>query len=518
MNRWGVQVARSSRRQRNGVRIGALAACGALAVGGLAACAPSGDADDGESSITIAVSAIPGSFNPYEGISLFSYPLQAVYEPLLRDEGGFSAGLAESWEVAPEGGSIELHLRENVEYVDGTHMNADTVIEYLDDIFADPKFAFACCVAGDRPVSVEKTGEYSLKLTSTGDYRDFRDGTIPWSWWGFPIISPAAVEDRSLLDDGPQGTGPYLVDDWQPDVSISFVRNPNYWNPDAYPFDKVTYVQYTDDVAILNALKTGQVDSGVLGVDKIQEAEASGLNVTTGIGPTTYLKVTDLDGSVLKPLGDVRVRQAMAMAFDRKAIGESINLGYGYATSQLFTSDSIEYVEGGDDRYPYDVERAKELLAEAGYPDGFDLPITVAATWGAQYYPVIQQSLADIGINVIYTTVPDADLGSLLTDVWPKGTVGISTLNIAVGDAEFFIEHHGADADVQTIYKHAQNAPEPERKADLDELGKIFLDQAWYIPVGIVPSFYVSRPGYDVELINPFARYVYLDGYLKVDE
>jgi peptide/nickel transport system substrate-binding protein len=496
----------------------AIATLGAVVAGVLSACAPSDQTADAPDSITIAVSSIPAGWDPFQGALLDAAPRMGAYEPLVQWEGEITPWLAKSWEISPDGRSIEFTLNENVDYVDGTHMTAQTVGDYLAKLFLEPGSGIYDVVGPDRLKTVEVTGEYTLKIIDHGEFRDFR-ASIPTGWWGIiPIISPAAVEDRSLLENGPQGTGPYLVDDYQPEVSISYVRNPDYWNPDAYPFDEVTYVAFADPVAILNALKTGQVDAGILNTDLIAEAEASGLNVVEGSGSTGWLEILDLEGDIVPALGDVRVRQAMNMAFDREAIGDAINVGRGYATSQLFTEESLEYVEGGDDRYPYDPERARELLADAGYPDGFDLTLPYLQSFGGQYIPVIQQALGDIGIRVTFELTKD--YGELFGEAWPESAIALLNAQVTTGSEGFTpyaLGYWRGDPEVERLAKIGDTAPDGERIPALTAAGPLMLEEARFVPVGYTPTFFVTSAEYEATLRHPFQRAVFLDGYAPAD-
>jgi peptide/nickel transport system substrate-binding protein len=483
-------------------------------MGGLAACAaPSGDGE--ETSITFALPGVAPFWDPFNGGVITFGPTAAVYEPLIDGEGVMNPHLAKEFEITEDGRAIEFTLRDDVDFVDGVHMDAAGVAEYLTALFTSEGFAHAAAVTGDYLTTVEATGEYTLRMNFStivrgGEGYNFLDMV--------PIVSPATIGDPHAFDNGPVGTGPYLVDEVVADASASFVRNPNYWNPDAYDFDKVTFLAYPDEVGALNALKSGQVDAANLTTKLIGEAESAGLSVHAGYGTTSWIEFLDMDGSVVPALADVRVREAMSMAFDRKAIGDAINLGYGYATSQLFSEGDPEYVEGGDDRYPYDPERARELLAEAGYPDGFDMTVKVAATWGSDYQPVIQSALAEIGIRLEFELV---DIGELFTKFWADGTqpFAFATMGI-IPEMEFWIpgftNDYGGDAQFEEAVDLLATASDEEREQILTDLGPRLLDQVRYIPIGVAPVFYVTQPEIAVETYR-VARFAYLHQYTLAD-
>jgi peptide/nickel transport system substrate-binding protein len=498
-------------------RVAALVVVGVLATGGLAACA-AGPADDGETSITFAVTGIAPNWDPYNGGLITFGPTMAVYEPLIEGEGVLNPRLAKEFEISEDQLSVEFTLRDDVDFVDGVHMDAAGVAEYLTALFTSPGFAFYSGVTGEYLTTVEAIDEYTLRMNFSTVFR----GGEGYNFLDMiPIVSPATIGDPEAFADGPVGTGPYLVDEIVADASASFIRNPEYWNPEAYDFDEVTFLAYPDEVGALNALKTGQIDAANLTTKLIREAESAGLLVYAGWGTTTWIEFLDMDGSVVPALADVRVRQAMSMAIDRKSIGDEINLGYGHATSQLFSPGDPEYVEGGDDRYAYDPEGARELLAEAGYPDGFDMTVKVAASWGSDYHPVIQSAFADIGIRLEYDIVPDTETLTLITETWGDGTqpFSFSTMGIIPG-MEYWVpgsaNEWGPDPRFKESEAVANNGTDDELEAFQKVIGPMLLDQVRHIPIAVAPVFYVSQPDIAVETYR-VARFAYLHQYTLAD-
>ena len=143
------------------------------------------------------------------------------------------------------------------------------------------------------------------------------------------ITSSEAIE-ADKLDSEVVGSGPYIYDAGASTQGSSYTltKNPDYWDSDTYPYDKLVLKVFTDTTAGLNALKTGQID-GILGdASTVEEAENSGMEAVTLRGVTTRLLITDHNGEKIPALGDVRVRQAMNMVFDRDAISEELYRGY----------------------------------------------------------------------------------------------------------------------------------------------------------------------------------------------
>jgi peptide/nickel transport system substrate-binding protein len=484
--------------------VSALAAAVSLAVSSCTA----PESTDENRSINIAVTAINANWNPFEGtmVGFPMYDASAVYEPLwemdianigVNDAGipnEFIPRLAEEFTVAEDRGSISIELRQDVDFVDGEHLNAAGVEKWLDALFASEGYVFGFTIVDEFGAEVTATGEYSLELTTTKAV----DRTFLALMAFTAIASPAVVDDPTLLEE-PVGTGPYVIVDQVTDSSITFERNENYWNPEAYDFDEVTLTVFSDTVAALNALKTEQVDIAKITPELAGEAEASGLTLFEGTTVFENLFILDRDGSIVPALADVRVRQAMNMAFDREAIRENLNGGLGVVSSQPFTLGQPMYQEGGDDRYPYDPEEARDLLAEAGYPDGFEITIPTHAGL-ARLEPIVQQSLADIGITVTFEQFPDA--------------AGMFT---AVQSGEYPVE---MDSQVNgTAIDHIRiffgGFPEPEAAELYDaifqgsyadsagayqELGEYILEEAWYVPFSRPAAVWAARPGFEVRV------------------
>jgi peptide/nickel transport system substrate-binding protein len=331
------------------------------------------------------------------------------------------------------------------------------------------------------------------------------------------IPSPTVfIEDRESLEETPVGSGPYVIDEYSPEIEASFVRNPDYWNPGAYPYDTVTLKPFADSVAALNALKSGQIDATSLETASAIEAKASGFRINEGTGRFATLQIRDYKGIVQPALGDKRVRQAMNLAFDREAILENINLGLGSVSSQPFTEGQYEWVPDGDARYAYDPERARELLAEAGYPDGFTITIPTSPASGmSAYEPIIQQSLADIGITVEFETHVDDWYAASIA---PEATVSLFFSYFVVssrfliedplgGQTQFFPTPESEMIELWNEFKDSDpNNPDEESRAAASELGELILDNAYYVPIAKPAIVWASTQAVTVDVGTTVAR------------
>jgi peptide/nickel transport system substrate-binding protein len=501
-----VQRSLSSRIGARSRRILAGAVAGAL-VAVLAACASTAPTTDVPKKLRIAISSFTEAYivgaNPLTqgGGLTTSYTYELLFAPG-RD--GFEPWLAEEWEVSADGLTMEMKLREDVDFADGEHFDAEALKTYLDTAFAVPTSEPSAAWSGYSP-SVAVTGEYTVEITTEKPMRlDF-----------FYLSGAVAIASPASDPDDPEsqaGSGAYFIDEIVADVSVKLVRNPDYWDPEAYPFDEVELTVYPDEVGALNALKSGQIDAMSLSPQTAKAAQDAGFSLHEGVRNFATLFFFDRSGAIVPALGDVRVRQAINMAFDREQIRESLNVGFGGVSSQPFTAGQAEYIEGADDRYPYDPERARELLAEAGYPDGFDLPILSggASAEGfiasAAYEPIVQQSLADIGIRVTFEVFPD--VGDWVDEV-QSGRHAALVINHYYGNvtrfldpdtggaAAFFIPE-GHDPLIDPLLEKINRGTADDFVEGSQELGRYLLENAWLAPFSSPPIIWASIPGIEI--------------------
>lgn len=314
--------------------------------------------------------------------------------------------LATSWEISPKGTSVRLVLREGVEFHNGKPLTPADV-EHSIRAAADPANAapIARSAAAITGFDVSKPGEITLQLAHP--ISNLFDVLA-----AVPIVeseSAAGLKDISEV----VGTGPFLFDSWTPGKGWTFVRNESYWGEPAL-LDEVEFAVIPDPQALVSQLRAGQID--VLSGAPLRDAQAlekdPNYDVVTveGSGGGTYLGLNVSDPA----LKDVAVRRAIAHAIDQERIVEEVLLGYGRGGDLPWTSDSPIHDDALDQRYPYDLEAAAELVAEAGGP-GIELPLSYPAEnpSSAAIAQIIQADLAEVGVEVELTPRPQAELLSL---------------------------------------------------------------------------------------------------------
>jgi peptide/nickel transport system substrate-binding protein len=243
------------------------------------------------------------------------------------------------------------------------------------------------------------------------------------------VVGHAATIDDEDSALRPVGSGPYVLSDTTIDgTTYVLERREDYWNAEAYPFKTFTVRVISDATALVNALSTGEVLGGSVQAATLPQIESAGLSIKEVTSAATMmLLLADRGGQVQPALADARVRQAINLAFDRDQIVEAVFSGYALPTDQSFNLNGEAFNEDVQGTYGFDPEAARELLEEAGYPDGFTLtmPSTVIST---NFEPFITQALSDIGITTVWEPVPPANIASSVASgqyaavVWIEGT------------------------------------------------------------------------------------------------
>lgn len=463
-------------------------------------------ADDGPTTIRIGVGndQLVGSYDPTV-TTMFPLPVRSVYDGLFEfgsgsGPGGFQPELATGYERSEDWKTVTLTLRDDVTFVDGVKFNAEALKTYLDGMHATEGWWVESYWQQVSPVLTVED-EYTLVISSEQPMHLRVFGFLALLFDSVPIASPGSLDDLAATATEPLGSGPYVIDEVTPDVGVTLVRSEDYWDADAFPYDTVEITVFTDDIAALNALKAGQIDATRLSIPLADEAANEGFVLSESLGRFTALYIADRNGTTNPAFADQRVRQAIALAFDRETINESLNLGYGDVSSQPFFENFPEYVPGGDDRYGYDPERAKELLAEAGYADGFDLVIPSTPFLGINAWePVVTQYLGDIGIRVTFETFADtgeffgAATGDTTFPVLMYSEHPSSALPVFITATAVFNPFKIADPTVDELWAVIQSGPDDAANEAAAELGEYVLDQAILIPFTAPRYIWASSP------------------------
>lgn len=315
------------------------------------------------------------------------------------ETGEVEPALARDWDVSDDGTEYTFYLREDVEFHNGEPFNAEAVV-YSWERGTRPELEWSD--RWDRADSVEAIDEYTVRIT-TDEPDALLLGIMAQHWNMVPPEYTEEVGD-SEFGQAPVGTGPFQFVEWVREDRVVMEANENYWREGLPRVDEVVFVPIPESSTRMAAIQTGEVDI----VNRLDFEQAGSLEGAAGvevvsypIDRTFYIAFNNLTTGVGEPTEDVRVRQAMNYAVDRQAILDSLFGGTGELSTGLMTSGNLGY-DQSIDPYPYDPDRARELLAEAGYEDGFE--IGFAAPEGAytnftQVAEAVQGYLSDVGIE-----------------------------------------------------------------------------------------------------------------------
>ena len=352
-------------------------------------------------------------FSPTE--SIFALP---VIERLNEwdDEGILIPVLAESWEGDPENLTITWHLRKGVTFHDGTDWNAEA-LRWNYQLGLDT----GRLTDGQYVDSLEVIDDYTLTMHLTS----FNWHMYENYGWAM-MVSPTAFRNSGATDEeriewarmNSVGTGPFTVTDFQRDTFIRYERNDNYWR-EGMPYLDAIEVRLIPDVMTAAAMiEAGEADcwTDVSDVQMVLDLEEKGFNVNWALGFFNALLPNSADPD--SPLSDQRVRAAIEYAIDRESLAEMIGYGHYEALHQMASIDWPGYVEGYNPR-PYNPDMARELLADAGYPNGFKTSIMITDRGAARdTAAALKAYLAEVGIDA---DIDIADLGRYFGAVFATG-------------------------------------------------------------------------------------------------
>lgn len=324
--------------------------------------------------------------------------------------------LATEWTESEDGLTYTFTLQEGIKFHDGTEFNAEAVVanfeRWMNAKDGEQFFVYSSNfggVTGDEShnlAAVEVVDEYSVKFTLNHVMPTFLK-TLALT--PFSISSPAALEKYGEdYGSNPVGTGPFIFEEWKRNDRVVLNKNEEYWM-DGYPkLDQVIFRTIPDNSSRLNALLSGEVDM----VDGLDPGNIEQINadenfqlITRPSLNTGYLGFT----VTREPFDDKFVRQALNYAVDKDAMIDAFFAGQAEAAKNPIPP-AVEGYNDEIDPYPYDPEKAKELLAEAGYPDGFEMELW-AMPVSRPYMPdankvaeFLQKSFADIGVKAEIVT------------------------------------------------------------------------------------------------------------------
>ena len=474
--------------------------------------------------LKIALQADPTTLDPTQaGLTAIWKVVEHVYDTLVRVDPNLVAipGLAESWEISDDATGYTFHLRPGVTFHDGTPFTSDDVLftytRVLDPATAAVNAANLLSIKGAAAFNsgesatlegITAPDPQTIVITLEEPDASFLT-TLTTA--GAIIMSKAFVEaNNGDVSQVANGTGPFIFKEYVPTTSVKLEKNPNYWEAGLPYLDGIEAVIASDDTARTGSLVQGSTDF----IEYAPLRDVDMLSSTDGlkIAGDALTNIRYLGFNLQRePFNIPQVRQAIAAALDRAPIIESAVFGHGVAVDTVFAPS---YWAGFEHEVaPQDIDKAKSLLAEAGYADGFKTTLITYAPYSFMTNSaiIVQEQLKQIGIETDYQALEPATISAALI---------ARDFDLAVAGTNSWIDPHpvllanfgtGQDGN-QTSYSNPDVdalIAEGKRETDLDARAAIYkqLQEILLVDLPWAPLFVANQYEAMKNRVNGYQHY-----------
>lgn len=425
--------------------------------------------------------------------------------------------VADSWTVSDDNLTYTFHIRDGIKFSDGNPVTAED-----------------CVFSVQRAKDAD--GPWLGMLDMVDTIEDGGDGTVVIklkepspSFLATLAMFDCGILEKSYVDsvgdeglaEKPIGTGPFMLKEWAKGDKMVFVKNPYYWEEGKPMVDEIDFDVVADDNTAIMQLESGQVDA-VEGIPFNRVAEVDGMD---GISVTRF-ESTNIKFLLINCQGEItknkEVRQALALAMDKSAINTAVYSGEG-VLAETFLSPAIPYSYQDLPATTVDIDKAKSLLADAGYPDGFELTVQVGSgdTSILQTATLIQQQWKEIGVTL---NIEQIDLATARQN-WKDGNYDVFLSNmtsdmtdiselaglVTVADqAHCWRTYWDGDeqkkAEELTLAGNAE-MDETKRADDYKQMQEILADSLPLIPICYVPFEFAASDKISGYYQNPLGIY-----------
>ncbi|MFF3410510.1 ABC transporter substrate-binding protein [Streptomyces sp. NPDC002742] len=487
----------------------------AVATVSLAACGSSANSDNRASSSTLTLGydsdPAPQGYDPllYGGGQRLFY--ESVYQSLFAEgaDGQPVPELVSSFSYDKSKTRMTLKLKSGVTFTDGSKLTAELVKANLDRRSNSKLQAYSGFAKGGSTeiTDVRAPSANTVVLTFPAAQGSFQTNLA-----GVPgtIVGAKAISDPSLLNQGPDGSGPYKMNAAVKGSSYTMSRRPGT-RTGTYPFRTIVYKPYLDKNARLNAQISGQTDASLIDTSTEKTAASNHVSLVRNGGTMLDLLVFDKTGVSSKPFADKDVRLALSYAIDRNTFVKTVAKG-AEPTANAFPKSSPGYDPTLNTRYSYDVAKAKQTLRKAGYPNGFSFTITASPTDQAAL-EFLQNEFKAIGVDMKIDVTTSTGQLFAAVNTQPLGFIPLTmsneigvTAGVLVGG--FANPHKTQDPVIGAALGAASNASGSDHPAALKKLNGSLIDEGWLVPVAEQYAY----AGYNAKVLKA-PTYPGTDGY-----
>ena len=415
------------------------------------------------------------NFDPFDSLTADTRKiLFNIFEGLVKPttDGGFIPAVAESYTISDDALTYTFILRDGIKFQNGADVTTDDVL------YSIQKAIDASISGYDNIAKFEATDDKTIVITLTNADTDF-----------LPYLTTAIVpKDYADQKTAPIGTGPFAFDSYESQQYITLKKNEYYWQEGSPYLDTVTFKFAADSTALLLELQAGGVDA--IGIDNAgsKQVHTSLYNIVEQHSNAVQLLALN---NASGPFKDEKVRQALSYAIDPQEIIDIINDGIGTRVGSGLIPGLTKYYDASlVDTYNVDLDKAKSLLADAGYPDGFEFTITVPSVYQVHVdtAQVIVNQLAKIGVTANIELV---DWSTWLTNVYTNRDyeATIISLDGANVSPKSFLSRYESTADnnfvnfsnsdYDTVYQEAVAETDETKRIELyKQAQKLLADNA----------------------------------------
>jgi peptide/nickel transport system substrate-binding protein len=450
----------------------------------------------------------PNHLDPYlSGSADTRSILFNIFEGLVKPDkdGNLIPAVAESYKIADDASSYTFHIREGIKFHNGNEVTAE-----------DVKFSLetASGLSGGKVLISE------LENISSVEIKDESTVVVHLKQPDYeflPYLTCAIVpKDYTEQDSHPIGTGPFEFESYTLQQSIVLKKNPNYWQPGLPKLDRVTFKLEPDSNALLLDLQGGSVDGASI-ANNIASQIGSGFQLIESNSNAVQLLGLN---NAKAPFDNVKVRKAICYAVNPDEIIDAVNFGKAVRSGtpvipglKKYFNDSLTHA------YDQDIEKAKQLLSEAGYPNGFSMTITVPSNYTVHVdtAQVIVSELSKVGIRA---TIEQVDFATWLENVYNNRQYESTIISVdgATLSPRSYLSRYLSDAhnnflnyrseEFDAIYKQAANEPDENKRIELYKKAQEILSKdAASVYIQDIANLNVLRD--DFSGFTPYPLYVF---------